>query len=224
MDKLQELSLVSKVCQALENHLNMSDKTLAEFIIDLVRNSSSCVAFLASIKEDELPLPLPLAENLYRIVQTMTPHMMKQRKGNNNENKSKKCPIIRDDEQLTAADIVGATVEDLEDKKKDEKTSLPWRENESIEQENKIVMDVTKVVDEMMNEVGEVDDRGRDRRKEKEAIDVTEKVIVVEDVIEVMIVMDHRVPVVIIEIVTMIDENEMSSRESWSCMAFMTVV
>lgn len=57
MEKLQELSLVSKVCQALENHLGMSDKTLAEFVIDLVRGSSSCAAFLASIKKDELPLP-----------------------------------------------------------------------------------------------------------------------------------------------------------------------
>ncbi|CAI5730536.1 unnamed protein product [Peronospora destructor] len=131
MDKLQELSLVSKVCQALENHLNLSDKTLAEFIIDLVRNSSSCAAFLASIQEDELPLPLPLAENLYRIVQAMTPHMAKQTKGKDVERKSKTRRQIQDDEQLTAADIVGAAVEDLEDKKKDDQTSLQSREKES---------------------------------------------------------------------------------------------
>ena len=37
MEKLQELSLVSKVCTELENHLGMSDKTLAEFIIEMVR-------------------------------------------------------------------------------------------------------------------------------------------------------------------------------------------
>ena len=35
MRKLQHLSLVSKICTELENHLGIGDKTLAEFIIDL---------------------------------------------------------------------------------------------------------------------------------------------------------------------------------------------
>ncbi|KAI9912062.1 hypothetical protein PsorP6_008910 [Peronosclerospora sorghi] len=114
MDKLQELSLVSKVCQALDNHLGMSDKTLAEFVIDLVRNSSSCAAFLASIKKDDLPLPPALAENLYRIVQTMAPHMMKQHQALEN-NKKTQNHNIKDDEQLTVEDIAGAAVDDPED-------------------------------------------------------------------------------------------------------------
>ncbi|RLN53802.1 hypothetical protein BBJ29_008484 [Phytophthora kernoviae] len=117
MEKLQELSLVSKVCQALENHLGMSDKTLAEFVIDLVRGSSSCATFLASIKKDELPLPPALAENLYRIVQTMAPRKMKQPAGLDTS-KGKKKHQIRDDEQLTAEDISGAAIEDEKETKK----------------------------------------------------------------------------------------------------------
>jgi hypothetical protein len=35
VERLQALSLISKVCEALDEHLGMSDKTLAEFIIDL---------------------------------------------------------------------------------------------------------------------------------------------------------------------------------------------
>ena len=35
LGNLQHLSLVSKVCTELDNHLGISDKTLAEFIIDL---------------------------------------------------------------------------------------------------------------------------------------------------------------------------------------------
>ncbi|ETL28161.1 ATP-dependent helicase HrpA [Phytophthora nicotianae] len=133
MEKLQELSLVSKVCQALENHLGMSDKTLAEFVIDLVRSSSSCAAFLASIKKDELPLPPALAENLYRIVQTMAPLKMKQAKSAAADSKSKsKRHQIRDDEQLTAADIAGAAIKDDEDDdKKPTKPSTERRNRES---------------------------------------------------------------------------------------------
>ena len=33
--ELEHLSLVSKVCTELENHYDMNDKDLAEFIIDL---------------------------------------------------------------------------------------------------------------------------------------------------------------------------------------------
>ena len=41
--QLEGLSLVSKVCTELENHLGISDKVLAEFIIELadVRNKIS---------------------------------------------------------------------------------------------------------------------------------------------------------------------------------------
>ena len=42
--KLQALSLVNKVCGELQNHLGVSDKTLAEFIIDLAKQHSDSVA------------------------------------------------------------------------------------------------------------------------------------------------------------------------------------
>ena len=33
LEKLEKFSLVSKICTELENHLNLNDKDLAEFII-----------------------------------------------------------------------------------------------------------------------------------------------------------------------------------------------
>lgn len=117
MEKLQELSLVSKVCTELENHLGMSDKTLAEFVIDMVRGSISRASFLADIKANDLPLPSALAENLYRIVNTMAPR--KPGQGGGKAPLSKKKHEIRDDEQLTAADIPGADIPD--DKQADAK-------------------------------------------------------------------------------------------------------
>lgn len=115
MEKLQELSLVSKICTELENHLGMSDKTLAEFIIDMVRESASSARFLASIKENDLPLPPALAENLYRIVNTMAP-LKPGSKGKAPARAATKAAAkknaIGDNEQLTANDIAGADIED----------------------------------------------------------------------------------------------------------------
>ena len=94
---------------------------------------------------------------------------------------------------------------------------------QEIEHANMIGMDGRKAMDETMNEVDEIDDRGRDQ-KEKGASDNTEYEILVEDGIEAKIAMNHLVLVVRVEVVTTIDEKERSSRESWSCMVFMTVV
>ncbi|DBA04828.1 TPA: hypothetical protein N0F65_004465 [Lagenidium giganteum] len=106
MDKLRELSLVSKVCQELENHLQMGDKTLAEFLIDKVRHSKSSRDFLQRIKDEELPLPSALAENLFRIVNTMAPQKMDASKQKGADKRKKHA--IGDDEQLTLSDIAGA--------------------------------------------------------------------------------------------------------------------
>jgi ATP-dependent RNA helicase DHX8/PRP22 len=119
MEKLQELSLVSKLCTELENHLGMSDKTLAEFIIHMVRESTSSKNFLSSIKEQELPLPTSLAENLYRIVNTMAPGKKDTKVPRTGSEKAKKYEI-GETEQLTAADIAGADILEEEDKSKDE--------------------------------------------------------------------------------------------------------
>jgi hypothetical protein len=43
--KLQHLSLVSKVTAELENHLNIADKTLAEFVIELAKDQKNVDAF-----------------------------------------------------------------------------------------------------------------------------------------------------------------------------------
>jgi hypothetical protein len=45
LKKLQHLSLVSKVTAELENHLNIADKTLAEFVIELAKDQKNVDAF-----------------------------------------------------------------------------------------------------------------------------------------------------------------------------------
>lgn len=72
--KLQALSLVNKVCAELDNHLGVSDKTLAEFIIDLAQQHSDSVpAFRAALDENGAEFPASFAASLHALVQKMTP-------------------------------------------------------------------------------------------------------------------------------------------------------
>ncbi|KDO26216.1 hypothetical protein SPRG_08578 [Saprolegnia parasitica CBS 223.65] len=72
MEKLQELSLISKVCSELESHLGMSERTLAEFIIDLARSSKDGKAFYAELSANGAEFPMTFALHLYQLVRTMT--------------------------------------------------------------------------------------------------------------------------------------------------------
>ena len=71
-EKLESLSLVSKICTELENHLGINDKDLAEFIIHLADKCSTVEKFQKSWQKMERQTPDSFANNLLRIV-----HMLK---------------------------------------------------------------------------------------------------------------------------------------------------
>lgn len=58
LDKLEELSLVSKICTELENHLGINDKDLAEFIIALATKHSSFERFKAALVKNGAEFPV----------------------------------------------------------------------------------------------------------------------------------------------------------------------
>jgi len=71
--QLEQLSLVSKVCTELENHLGMNDKTLAEFIIMLASKSSNVEKFKKYLDKNGAEFPDSLITNLFRLIKTMQP-------------------------------------------------------------------------------------------------------------------------------------------------------
>ena len=73
LENLEYLSLVSKVCTELENHLGIGDKDLAEFIIDMARSSNTYDKFRQNLIEKDAEFPDSFSSNLYRIVQKMLP-------------------------------------------------------------------------------------------------------------------------------------------------------
>lgn len=71
LDELQKLALISKVCTELDNHLGLSDRTLAEFITHLARQHPEPVAFREALADNGAEFPAALCDNLLRIIKLM---------------------------------------------------------------------------------------------------------------------------------------------------------
>lgn len=97
--KLQHLSLTSQICSELENHVDISDKTLAEFIIHLAEEAVDVNNFISKLTENGADFPLPFCRRMYSIVESMMPKKQNgaafdngQQSGNNVSGESKKFP------------------------------------------------------------------------------------------------------------------------------------
>ncbi|XP_012887398.1 PREDICTED: ATP-dependent RNA helicase DHX8 [Dipodomys ordii] len=71
--KLEYLSLVSKVCTELDNHLGINDKDLAEFVISLAEKNTTFDTFKSSLVKNGAEFTDSLISNLLRLIQTMRP-------------------------------------------------------------------------------------------------------------------------------------------------------
>ena len=75
MEQLQFLSLVSKVCTELGNHMGseMADKVLAEFIINIAEKNNTPKGFHKALIENGAEFPETFSSNLLRMMQRMMP-------------------------------------------------------------------------------------------------------------------------------------------------------
>ncbi|KAG8268459.1 ATP-dependent RNA helicase dhx8 [Homalodisca vitripennis] len=73
VQKLEHLSLVSKICTELENHLGLNDKDLAEFIISLAEKNDNFEAFKKVLIDNGAEFSDSFIANLLRIIQHMRP-------------------------------------------------------------------------------------------------------------------------------------------------------
>ncbi|XP_014219394.1 ATP-dependent RNA helicase DHX8 [Copidosoma floridanum] len=73
LEKLEHLSLVSKICTELENHLGLNNKDLAEFVIHLAEENSTFESFKTVLVKNGAEFSDSLVANLLRIIQHMKP-------------------------------------------------------------------------------------------------------------------------------------------------------
>ena len=78
--QLEFLSLVAKITQELENHVGISDKTLAEFVIDLHDKSTTLADFTGRLTAVGANLPESFVQNLDRLILRMHPRFKKKKK------------------------------------------------------------------------------------------------------------------------------------------------
>ena len=71
MDDLDKIAVVSKVCSELDNCIGFSDKTLAEFLIQMITDSKDDADFQDKLKENDADFPSEFSSNLRRIVLRM---------------------------------------------------------------------------------------------------------------------------------------------------------
>ncbi|GFW57196.1 ATP-dependent RNA helicase DHX8 [Trichonephila clavipes] len=83
--KLDYLSLVSKICTELNNHLGINDKDLAEFIIDLAGKNDTLESFKKALDENGAEFTESFISTLLRIIKVM---------------KTKDAPMVNEDEDL----------------------------------------------------------------------------------------------------------------------------
>jgi ATP-dependent RNA helicase DHX8/PRP22 len=80
LTSLELLSLVSKVTSELQNHLDISDKTLAEFVIDQHSKCASLADFKSTLEAMGAEFPQSLIESVDRLILTMHPKYKKSQK------------------------------------------------------------------------------------------------------------------------------------------------
>ncbi|KAL5007243.1 hypothetical protein ScPMuIL_016049 [Solemya velum] len=100
LQKLEHLSLVSKVCTELENHLGLNDKDLAEFIISLADKNNTFEQFKHVLEENGAEFADSLVANLLRLIQKMKPKPKPKETGTSEKDR----PDISDKENLEDED------------------------------------------------------------------------------------------------------------------------
>ena len=84
LKELEHLSLVSKVCTELENHYDINDKDLAEYIIDLADKNPEFEQFKKALKDNGADFTDSFYENLFRLIKHMKPPGTKESEKKNN--------------------------------------------------------------------------------------------------------------------------------------------
>jgi ATP-dependent RNA helicase DHX8/PRP22 len=75
---LEFLSLVAKITQEIDNHTGISDKTLAEFVINLHDQSGTLPEFKQKLKDVGADFPESFLDNMDRLILSMHPKHRKR--------------------------------------------------------------------------------------------------------------------------------------------------
>ena len=78
LKKLKEIPVVNKIVQELDRALEIKDKVLAEFILDLAKKSQNVKEFEQRLVENEAEFSIELVNSIYATVTRMLPEQFKK--------------------------------------------------------------------------------------------------------------------------------------------------
>jgi hypothetical protein len=78
LKKLKEIPVVNKIVQELDRALEIKDKILAEFILDLAKKSQNVKEFEQKLVENEAEFSIELVNTIYATVTRMLPEQFKK--------------------------------------------------------------------------------------------------------------------------------------------------
>ena len=97
IEKLEYYSLVSKVITELTNHLSLSDKEVAEFVIHLGSRAKSVESFSKKLEENGAPITNSLAVHLFELIKKLLPKGYFNQNGKASKRKKKKLTVEEND-------------------------------------------------------------------------------------------------------------------------------
>ena len=71
--KFKELSVLHRVLEEMDRAIDLRDKTLAEFVLDLAKKSQTVMQFEDKLTEAGAEFSIELISNLYAIITKMLP-------------------------------------------------------------------------------------------------------------------------------------------------------
>ena len=80
LKKLKEIPVVNKLMQELDRAIDLKDKVLAEFILDIAKKCQNVDQFEKMLVENEADFSIELVNNLYATVTRMLPEYFKNTK------------------------------------------------------------------------------------------------------------------------------------------------
>ncbi|RDW80841.1 ATP-dependent RNA helicase DHX8 [Coleophoma crateriformis] len=158
LESLELLSLVSKVTSELQNHLGISDKTLAEFVIAQHSQCSSLDEFQKKLEAMGADFPQSLIESIDRLVLTMHPKF-KGSKGRNGDHAANSSRKAEEKEKI----FKGLALPDKE---------IPWQDDPVDNTNGTDAIDDTLALLENLGEKARTEQPARSSRKRSRSPDV----------------------------------------------------
>ncbi|KAJ2401666.1 DEAH-box ATP-dependent RNA helicase prp22, partial [Coemansia sp. RSA 2559] len=99
LERLEYLSLVSKVTNELSNHTGISDKDVTEYILHLHGESSGYSEFKRKLDQDECGFSEALIQTLHRLITTMKPKPKPKANGESKGEENESKPSMSADDK-----------------------------------------------------------------------------------------------------------------------------